>query len=237
MVKEELEKLLELQQLDTEIATLQEEIASLPERLKTLAREIDRHTAELEKTKKERTRFKVDRREQEGELKAVEEEMKKLQKVLNEVKTNKEYNSVLAEIKSLEAKQSQLEEKVLIGMEAEDELARKEASGHALLEEEKKKFASAEKEEREKVAQLQVTYAQKTSERDGKLAGVDAGICRLYEKIKKSKKDGIAICRLEGSSGRETCAGCSVFVPTYLIEKVKKKTEVVQCENCSRILY
>jgi len=64
-------------------------------------------------------------------------------------------------------------------------------------------------------------------------AKVFSALCLIPTPVLETEKDGIAICKLE--DGR--CSGCSIYVPTYIEEKVKKKKEIVQCENCSRILY
>jgi len=237
MVKDQLEKLVELQNIDDEIRKLKEEISYLPEKLKEWERVLKQKSSKLDEIKKEHTKIKLLRREKEGALLEIENQIQKLQKSLTEVKTNKEYNSILTEITNLKNKISQDEEEVIIIMEKDDELARKEKEFLSILEEEKKSIEMKKKEEEEKIEKLKGILKTKESERDKKTNEIDKAILNLYEKIKKSKKDGIAICRLHQEPGKESCSGCFVFVPTYLVEKVKKKNEIVQCENCSRILY
>jgi predicted nucleic acid-binding Zn-ribbon protein len=68
------------------------------------------------------------------------------------------------------------------------------------------------------------------------LSNIDNSILELYTRVKKNKKDGIAICKITQDSNGNVCNGCYVYIPGYLIEKVKRKSEIVQCENCGRIL-
>lgn len=56
----------------------------------------------------------------------------------------------------------------------------------------------------------------------------------LYEKYKNIKSNkGYALAKVT----KDECSGCHVIVPTYLLDKVKNKVEITQCENCGRILY
>jgi len=36
---------------------------------------------------------------------------------------------------------------------------------------------------------------------------------------------------------RGTCSGCHIHLPTYIVMEAKKKSSLVTCENCGRILY
>ena len=235
-MKNELKKLIELQEIDKIIREMEEEITSFPEKVKKWESDLQKKSAEAEKIKEEHTKNKLLKREKEGELKVVEDEVKKLQKVLNEVKTNKAYNSLLSEIKSFQSKTSEFEENVLVLMEKEDDLTKKDKNLSVLAEEEKRKVEKQKKEEGEKIEGLKKELEQKEEEKKKKISEIDKNIYSLYEKIRKNKKDGIAICELVGEQEEKSCSGCFVFVPTYISERVKKKNETVQCENCGRIL-
>ncbi|MGC8977346.1 MAG: C4-type zinc ribbon domain-containing protein, partial [Candidatus Ratteibacteria bacterium] len=86
---------------------------------------------------------------------------------------------------------------------------------------------------RVKIENLKKEIEEKKREREELVKRIEFKLYNLYEKIKKTKKDKIAIVKAENG----ICGGCFMTLPTYIVEKVKRKKEIVQCENCSRILY
>lgn len=233
MINEEIEKLKKLQNIDNEIFEKEGEINLFPEKEKALKREIENIEKEIKETKNDLKKIQLDRKEKELEVKSYEEEKNKLNKQLDNVKTNKEYEALLIEIANIKKKISDIEEEILILMEKEDEILKKEK----ILEEElkKKKEDILQKIEKEKieVENLKKEIEKKRMEREEIVKEIDFSLYNLYEKIRKSKKDNIAIVKVENG----ICGGCFIALPTHIIEKVKRKKEITQCENCSRILY
>ncbi|HNS31392.1 MAG TPA: C4-type zinc ribbon domain-containing protein [bacterium] len=233
MIKEDIEKLIELQEIDSLINDIEEEINSFPERKNMLEKELKDALEKNDAVKKEHKKLQIDRKENELELEGMEGEIKKLQIRLNEVKTNKEYTSILSEIETVKAKKSKTEDTILSIMEKDEVLNRtlstlSEKNSRLTGEIELKVQAETKKTEENK---LKLKELQ--DKRNAKLPSISKEIYAKYERILKGKKNRLAICRLENGS----CSGCRVFVPTYIEEKVKEKKEIVNCENCSRILY
>lgn len=235
-IKEELEKLLNLQEIDNRLQEINTLLDELPAQLKAIEKEDISLQHEMEEFKKSSTHLKVERRQKESELKAIEEQMKSLQSRLFEVKTNKEYQALQNEIQNLKLKASALEDEILAHMEKDEQLKEKETLLHQRMEEHKKIKAQKQKEIEEKISQLKNQKMAIQTQRDECASGIDRILIELYMRVKKSKRDGIAICRISEDSNGCICGGCYVYIPGYLKEKVKSKAEIVQCENCGRIL-
>ncbi len=233
MLTKEIERLVELQKLDNEIKTLTETINNYPLKKKQMMQPVESLLKDMTSIKKEQKKLQISRKEKELEIQEKEEKIKKLLKRLDEVKTNKEYTSLLSEIEDLKKEKSDVEDNLLLLMEKDEQF--NEQLKNYSSKSEKLKLDVEEKiqEENKKIESMQVQLKEKAALREKMVSEISREIYSLYEKIRASKKDGIAICPLEG----ESCTGCSVFVPTYLVEKVKAKKTLVQCENCSRILY
>ncbi|MCR2044931.1 zinc ribbon domain-containing protein [Anaerosalibacter massiliensis] len=60
---------------------------------------------------------------------------------------------------------------------------------------------------------------------------IEKDIYEKYSSIKENKGYAIAVIK------EDECSGCHVIIPIFLLDKVKAKEEIVQCENCRRILY
>ncbi|MCX7705885.1 MAG: C4-type zinc ribbon domain-containing protein [bacterium] len=235
-VQEELKKLLELQEIDSKLDEINKLLDDLPAQLKSLEKEDFSLQQEMEEFKKTSTHMKVERRQKETELKAIEEQIKNLQSKLFDVKTNKEYQALQNEIQNLKAKTSSLEDEILVHMEKDEQLKEKEKSLLQRIEEHKKIRMAKQKEIENKINQLKGEHALTQQQRNEYVTRIDRLLIDLYMRVKKSKKDGVAICRISEDSNGCICGGCYVYIPGYLREKVKKKTEIVQCENCGRIL-
>lgn len=233
MLREEIEKLVNLQKVDSEILSFKTIIEEFPVRKTEMEKSLDETSKDISFIKKEQKKIQLEKKERELELQSIEDEIKKLQKRLDEVKTNKEYTSLLSEIENLKKKKGEVEEQILVLMENEEQVNKKINDLSEKMEKTKKEVETRIAEETRKVEELKKLLEEKMKEREKIVATISGEVYNIYEKIRAGKKDGIAICKLEGQS----CTGCSMFIPVYLAEKVKAKKEIVHCENCSRILY
>ncbi len=126
-----------------------------------------------------------------------------------------------------------IEEEILAIMTNEDEFLKREKNLMKEYEELKSKIEGEIAEEEKRVEILKKEIEEKLKEREEKKKNIEDKFYEIYERIRDLKKDKIAICKIED----EKCGGCYIFLPTYIIEKVKQQKEIIQCENCSRILY
>lgn len=236
MFADELDKLVSLQELDSGIFALREDVEGHAKRVAEWKAGMSKAAAELENLRAEHTRVKLRRRERETELKTFEEQIRKLQKTLNDVKTNKEYAAVQNEIGGLQRKSSEYEEEVLVAMERDEELTAREKDLSLLCDEERKSLDLRIAEEETRMDGVRGMLAAKEAERAAAVAAIEPEVYARYERVRKSKKDGVSICLLTEEHGKGVCSGCFMCVPTYIAEKVRAKREVVHCENCSRIL-
>src|SRR3990172_3122794 len=101
----QLKTLIDLQGKDTRIAALEDEAPRLP-------REIARFDA-----------AKKEQRTREKDLESVQAKRSKTEARLYEVKTNKEYSAVLAEIEDIKQEKGRVEEEILVLMESQERVA------------------------------------------------------------------------------------------------------------------
>ncbi|MCM8818513.1 MAG: C4-type zinc ribbon domain-containing protein [Candidatus Omnitrophica bacterium] len=233
MITENIEKLIKLQNIDIEILEKEEEINSLFQKEKEFNKKIEIEEKKIKEIKEELKKLQLDKKEKELEIKSYEEEVKNLNQKLDNVKTNKEYEALLIEIANFKKKISEIEEQLLILMEAEDEKIKKEKFIEEELKKVKEDVFKKMEEEKKKAEELKKEVSKKKQEREIYIKEIPSSDYLLYEKIRKTKKDNIAIAKVEDG----VCSGCNMSLPTYIVEMVKKKEKVVQCENCSRILY
>ena len=78
--------------------------------------------------------------------------------------------------------------------------------------------------------ELETELAELKAERTGLAQQVDSEALSVYERIRLAR--GQAVVKVE----RGRCLGCHIAVPTSQWQKAKAG-DVIQCNNCSRILY
>lgn len=227
----ELDKLLDLQKLDSAIARLEAEARAIPQAIQGLEARLTDARAGLEGAKSKADHIQKDRRAKERELEEMTQSTKKKQARLFEIKTNEEYSAVLKEIESLKEKSSKLEEEILEFMEQAEVAAK-------VLAEAEKVFKAAEavrqRERAEKEAQLatnQQELARLRESRKGLASRLDGELLRQYDRLRKSRGMAVVIVK-EGS-----CTGCGITLTPQAYAEVRRNDQMYTCPSCNRILY
>jgi len=121
-LKEQINYLIKLQAVDTQIYQLQQEKQNIPLKLKELEEEFTKKKENLSHLEKKGLDLQKQGKEKELDLASKEEDGRKLQTQLYQIKTNKEYTAKLKEIEAAKADVSVLEDAILVLLEETDKL-------------------------------------------------------------------------------------------------------------------
>jgi len=231
-LKTQLTNLVDLQKIDSELYTLRYEKDAKPKEISTLEAAFEEKKQSLANIEKKSLDLQKQRKDTELELAVKEESIKKLQTQLYQLKTNKEYQTMLKEIGDTKADASVIEDKAIQVLEqidktkaeVDDEKQRLQG-GEKLLNEEKKNIENRIKEIDDRMEQLEAQRKQVTP-------GLDSKILVQYDRILLNR-DGLAIVNVNNDS----CQGCNLHVPPQVINLIKMYERIVICEACNRILY
>ncbi len=231
-IVEQINILAGLQSLDTEIYHFKKEKESLPAEVNKLQNEFGQKAKSLSEYEDRLKTMQLKRKEKELDLENKEGGIKKYQVQLYQVKTNKEYSSLMQEIENLKADNSVLEEEILKILEETDtvriELAQRK---EGLVQEEKRLSVEKQKIE-EQIRSIERKLEELNSQRGQVAAKLDTKIISRYERILKNK-GGLALVSIEN----DACQGCHMSLPPQVINEIKMKDKIITCENCARILY
>jgi hypothetical protein len=234
-LKEEIRKLVQLQEVDTELYSLSlKKSSDIPEKLDLLKKEFEQKKKDFELSLEAAKQLQLKKKEKELDLAAKEDAIKKSQGQLFQLKSNKEYQAKLTEIASLKADASILEEEVIKVL---DEIE----GAERLSKEGKNAFIQEEKNYKETEASLtaqinEIDTKLKTLEEKKVLLSkdIDKNILARYEKLIKTRS-GLAVAPVDVES--ENCGACHMRMTAQKINEIKMYTELALCENCVRILY
>ncbi len=228
----ELEKLVDLQTVDSRIAAIRADIAALPKEVAQIEAKLAGSKAKVEAAQAAIKADEATRRKHESAIKDQQEKIRKYRDQSLKVKTNQEYKALLSEIEQAEAEIAKLEDKVLEIMVAAD--VRKETLKQAEAE---LKAATAENEKEKEHARQQTALdeqqlAEFTSHRKELRAGIGDDALRHYDRVLKLR--GSAISAVHDD---QMCSVCRVILRPQVYQDVIKGEDIVYCDSCHRILY
>jgi predicted nucleic acid-binding Zn-ribbon protein len=230
-MREELKRLLQLQEMDDELLSLERAKVELPKRIQALEERIEETSQKFDDGKTALEELKREKRHSELELRDAEAGLKELQGKVYEIKTNKEYDALQSEIGSKKEEISNSEEEILTLMsqieEMEEEIQKQEDEFTIISQENGAELES----QRRELATLEEKIAIKQGERRNIMVRISQKTLSTYERISKGK-NGLAVVRVR----RGACGGCFKSLPPQKLQEIRREDRLITCENCGRIL-
>jgi hypothetical protein len=231
-VHPDLKGVIEVQQLDQQVAELTVLIDSLPKEIQTLQSQLDEFIHAHEERKKRLTANLKERKDLEGDVKVIQEKIARHKDQLYQVKTNDQYRAMLKEIEGEESNTRKIEDQILEKMIEAEDIQEHIREAAARLEGEKARVAAEIKrlqDERQKDLDERERLQTRRKETAAALSG---GVLALYERI-RTYRTGPAV----GEVRDGLCTVCNVRLRPQVYNDVRRGDAVMTCENCSRIVY
>ncbi|MFC2170173.1 zinc ribbon domain-containing protein [Acidobacteriota bacterium] len=226
------EKLILLQKLDAEIKIFSLFLEEVPAHYEKIDEKIENSIQTVNQAKEKLSQNQKRRREFEAEVSNKKENIAKYMRQLNDVKTNKEYSSLLKEIEENRQKNDELEEQIIEEMlsadKIEEEIKISDLEAKAQI-----KKLSKEKDKLDKRKTEAEGNKKKLIQQKEQLASkIPSPQINLYLKI-FNKKEGIALSPVKD----DFCSMCHMRIRPQVLNELKEEIKIILCENCGRILY
>ena len=230
---EQLALLIQLQKAESAAGRIQVRKKDLPLRMEELEKEFSTLCTEAEAKREQLESLRKRRREKDTQLQTGQESLKRTRERLLDVKTNKEYQSILKEIETLEVKNSRMEDEIITLLDELDCLETATKAKESELNVSRQRF----EEEKAKLAQELESLAEELTvslkKSDEIREKIPADLLRKYDQIKGIGR-GLAVV----SVWKEVCGGCHMSIPPQQYNELQKATTTMNtCPNCNRILY
>lgn len=231
-VEAKLRALYDLQQIDSQIDKIRIVRGELPIEVRDLEDEVAGLETRVQNYQDELKKLEELVSKRKHEIKDAQALIKKYETQQNNVKNNREYESLTKELEfqNLEIQLAEKRTREHLA-EIESKKAVVEASEEALKERKKdldvKKaeldsiIAETEKEEKALLKKLQ---------EDAKI--IDERLLIAYKRIKSNARNGLAVVTVQ----RDACGGCFNKVPPQRQLDIRQHKKVTVCEHCGRIL-
>lgn len=227
----DLEKLIELEKADREVARLTEEVAALPRRVAAIEGKLADDKAAVEHAKAAIKSNEAGRRKLEGEIQAAQQKIIKYREQSSSVKTNDEYRALMHEVEFAEKEISGCEDKILqlmIDLEAEEKNLK---TAEAQMKAETVEVEKEKTEVHTRTAEDEKLLAELAEKRNQFRSGVGDSALAHYDRVMRQRKSAIAEAR------GQKCLACFVMLRPQIWEDIRTNQQIITCSSCGRILY
>jgi len=228
----DLTRVIHLQQLETAADEARRKIADHPQRAQALDERLAAARAAVDSVKARLTEAQNKRRAEEKEVSTVQARLAKYKDQLLEVKTNREYQTMLHEIETAQNDIKTREDRILETMMESDELSAAVKKAEAELKNVEKGVNAERQAMEQELTTLQAELQKTAAEREKLAAEIDRHTLAIFETTAKSRK-GIAVS--EARDGM--CMICHVRLRPQVFNDVRRNDSIIQCDSCRRILY
>lgn len=231
-MKEQINNLRELQDVDLEIDRIDAAITTGDEELQEQRATIDKLQGAISEYR-EKLALGAERRQiLESEVQEAQTLIKDRQNKMMKVQTNREYQSLLKEIEDAKNANRQREEELVRLLEQDDYLQKKDEEQSALLLGEEAGLAEQTASREAEAVKLAAKRQKMVKDREAKAKKVKADLLRKYELI-RAKRDGLAMAGVN----KGVCFGCYMNVPPQLYNELLREDKMHICPTCNRMLY
>lgn len=231
-VEERLKNLYKLQLVDTEIDKLRITRGELPLEVRDKEAELAGLETRIEKLQSELDQLEKTIANEKNAILESDALIKKYTEQQNNVRNNREYDSLSKEIE-FQTLCIQSNEKKIENYKKDIELK------SAKLEEAKEGFEDKKKDLEDKKNELDdiINETQKeedklTKDREKYLSIIDKRLAYAYNRIRNNVRNKLAVVTIE----RDACGGCFNKIPPQRQLEIKTNKKIIPCEYCGRIL-
>ncbi|HDR68127.1 MAG TPA: hypothetical protein ENN61_03660 [Bacteroidaceae bacterium] len=231
-VEEKLKALYDLQVVDTSVDKIRILRGELPLEVQDLEDEIEGLQTRVSKYEEDVESLEKSINGKKQEIQNAETLIKKYEEQRNNVRNNREYDSLSKEIEfqTLEIELCEKRIKEFTAQITEKNVIIDESS--AILNERKADLENKQKELEEIVSETQKEEEVLLEKSESIQNIIDSRLLSAYKKIRANARNGLAVVTVE----RDACGGCFNKIPPQRQLDIASRKKIIVCEYCGRIL-
>jgi predicted nucleic acid-binding Zn-ribbon protein len=231
-VETDFANLIKLQRLDIDIRNTSVLLEDIPHQIEEIEQKSIESLQIVQDVKDRLTNNQKKRRTLESGLQDTKENIAKFKRQLNEVKTNREYKTLLKEIEDTNARMDSLEEQIITEMLTADDIEKEIKSSIQKADEIQADLAKKKEKIMQEKSDAEKILDNLEKEKEELLPKIPADQMKLYKQI-SSQKNGIVLSPVT----EEFCTMCHMRVRPQMVNELIAGREIITCENCGRILH
>jgi predicted nucleic acid-binding Zn-ribbon protein len=231
-VEEKLDALFELQKIDSEIDRIRTIRGELPLEVQDLEDELEGLETRIHKIQEELKELETEILDRKNASKDAEVAIAKYKEQQNNVRNNREFESLAKEMEFQELE-------IKLNEKKSKEAKFKIESKKELLAEAKERFDFRQSDLKAKRAELDEIIGETQKEEEELIKKsenakkkIDERLVFAYNRLRSNAKNGLAVVPVD----RDSCGGCFNKIPPQRQLDIQSKKKVIVCEHCGRIL-
>ena len=229
----DLQRLIELQRLETAIFDARARIAAHPQRLADADAQLAAATAVVESARNRLKENQDARRTLEKDVALYQGRLAKFKDQQSAVKTNREYQALGHEIETAQHELGSVEEKVLERMVEADSLTADVKQAEAVFAARRRDIEAAKQQLGDELTAVESALKTALDQRVALMKDIDPRLIATFEQVARVRK-GIAVTQATRDG---LCSVCHVRLRPQVFQQIRQNDAVIQCDSCQRILY
>jgi predicted nucleic acid-binding Zn-ribbon protein len=229
------ERLKTLYQLQTTLSGIDEKRAlrgELPLEVQDLEDEIEGLTIRVEKIENEIKEFEQAISQKKGEIETAKASVERYKAQLNDVKNNREYDTLTKEIEFQSLEIELCNKKIREAQFSIEEKKNELAQSHEIIED-RQQALEVKKNELDEIMQETREEEEKLKAKVKDLESkIEPRLLTSFKRIRKNARNGLGIVYVQ----RDACGGCFNKIPPQRQLDIKMHKKVIVCEYCGRIM-
>jgi hypothetical protein len=231
-IEQKLEALYTLQQVDSKIDKIRAYRGELPLEVQDLEDEVAGLETRIGNFQEDTKRFTTDIANYKIKIKEAEALIKKYEDQQNNVRNNREYDSISKEIEYQQLDIQLSEKKIREATAKSEEINAKIADAQQRLEE-RRNDLTAKQEELHTIVEETQKEEEALLKRSAECEGlIEERLLVAYKRIRKNARNGLAVVGIN----RDACGGCFNKIPPQHQLDICTHKKIIVCEYCGRIL-
>ena len=227
-----MEKLIELQGIDTKLRDLNDLLGDLPSKVDELNQQEESIKNSLVENKERMKELEVESHKGEVRIAEINDKVNKLKDQLFLVTNNKQYDALMHEMDHMKEERTTIETETFSFLEEKETLTESvetmeselgSLSNDLTVRLEKLESAISDSAEEKSILEQQ---------RSEQVNGIDLNTVSIYNRVFEAR-DGLAVVNLSGNG----CGGCGAHIPMQKVTEVRANTTIHRCDVCGRFLY
>ena len=165
-------------------------------------------------------------------IKAKEANLQKFQQQMMSIKTNKEYDALVAEIDAVKGDISSKETELLETIELIGVLEKNIVEFKEKCEQVKENNSRQLDILQEKIDSIGDKTTGKKDERQQIMSTIPRSVMSVYERVRKGKGGSVVV-----AVKKRACGACYKALTPKKIQDIRKAERILTCDNCGRLLY
>ena len=227
-----MEKLIELQGIDTKLRDLNDLLGDLPSKVDELNQQEESIKNSLVENKERMKELEVESHKGEVRIAEINDKVNKLKDQLFLVTNNKQYDALMHEMDHMKEERTTIETETFSFLEEKETLTESVET----MESELGSLSNDLTVRREKLESAISDSAEEKSileqQRSEQVNGIDLNTVSIYNRVFEAR-DGLAVVNLSGNG----CGGCGAHIPMQKVTEVRANTGIHHCDVCGRFLY